>query len=287
MGTPAQQGTKLVQRFKRPGLFDREWGALLPEAYKKFWNEWRIKQPTAVHYIPKEGKFERNELTGEVKVIQNIPIPLKFPKEADEGIWGGEGIIKGFQKRNPLKRRVPHFWTPVLHRSVVHSVVLNKHMAVTVTDRTIDLIIESHGFDHYLLKTPACDLKSVLALKLKQNILLELSNGCPSLANEPEKQEEILKEYSKYLDQYTAEEIEWYGLTYKQACDKIKRETEAKEREQKLPHKIIFRQKLIEQLEQAGIAEAKGDLNSESTKNLQDATSWLSKMNPFSKKKET
>lgn len=49
--------------------FEKEPGSLLPEAYRKFWLEWKIAAPTAVHYIPKESKWERNEITGEVCVL--------------------------------------------------------------------------------------------------------------------------------------------------------------------------------------------------------------------------
>lgn len=109
-------------------------------------------KPAAVHYIPETGRYKRDELTGEVKPVQDIPIPLMFPKEHDDGIWGGEGVVKGFQKRDQFKRRVPHFWVPVLRRSVVYSEVLNQHISVTVTDRTMRLIHDNYGFDHYLLK---------------------------------------------------------------------------------------------------------------------------------------
>lgn len=68
-----------------------------------------------------------------------------------------------------------------------------------VTDRTIRLINDHYGFDHYLLKTPACDLISVLALKLKKQILIELLNGCPRYAHNPVKQKEIYDEYKTYL----------------------------------------------------------------------------------------
>lgn len=84
--------------------------------------------------------------------IQNISIPIKYPLEHNMGLWGGEGVIKGFQKRTSFKQRVPHFWVPVLKRSVVYSEILNKHMSVIVTERTIKLIHENYGFDHYLLK---------------------------------------------------------------------------------------------------------------------------------------
>lgn len=179
-------------------------------------------KPAAVHYIPQEGKWKRDDLTGEIQPIQNIPIPLKYPVEINEGLWGGEAVVKGmfsvdlcvndsyvseltllttsgFQKRDPQRRRVPHYWVPVLKRTVVKSEILNTHLSVTVTDRTINLINDHYGFDHYLLKTPACDLVSMLALKLKKQILIELMNGCPRYAYDPQKQKEVYEEYKTYL----------------------------------------------------------------------------------------
>ena len=32
--------------------------------------------------------------------VQNVPIPLMYPREADEGLWAGEGIISGFKKKD-------------------------------------------------------------------------------------------------------------------------------------------------------------------------------------------
>lgn len=67
-------------------------------------------------------------------------------------IWGGEGIVQGFQKKIWHQRGVPHFWVPTLKRSVVYSEVLDKYMSVIVTERAIELINTNYGFDHYLLK---------------------------------------------------------------------------------------------------------------------------------------
>lgn len=111
-----------------------------------------METPSPVHYIPKTARFERNELTGETLPVQNVPLPLKYPPEIHFGIWGGEAVVQGFQKRNPNKRRVPHFWVPHLKESVVHSTVLDRYMSVIVTDRTIQLIHKHKGFDKYLLE---------------------------------------------------------------------------------------------------------------------------------------
>jgi len=56
-----RQGVKLLNGWKRPGRFDKGLGAQLPEAYRKFWREWKLTTPAAVHYIPKEREWERDE----------------------------------------------------------------------------------------------------------------------------------------------------------------------------------------------------------------------------------
>lgn len=84
--------------------------------------------------------------------IQNIPIPLRYPKEYDTQLWGGEGVVQGFQKRDKDSRRVPHFWVPTLKRTVVYSEVLDTYISVVVTNRALQLIHSNYGFDHYLLK---------------------------------------------------------------------------------------------------------------------------------------
>ena len=254
MSAGTSQGANLLYGWRKLGRFETGLGPRLPAAYQKFWREWKSQRPAAVHYIPKEGKFERNEVTGIVTPIQNHHLPLKRVPEENYGIWGGEAIIQGFQKRNSYKRRVPHFWVPTLKRSVVRSEILNEFFSMTVTDRTIRMIFEHHGFDHYLLKTPACDLRSTLALKLKQRMLNDLLEGCPAWNENTQRKKEIKEEYEKYLDQYTPEEIEWYGLTWEEAIKKTRQIVDAEN--PIVPHKIIFRAKLIEQLRDVGIKEA-------------------------------
>ncbi|EDW03934.1 39S ribosomal protein L28, mitochondrial [Drosophila grimshawi] len=298
MSHATPQGVKLLNGFKRPNRFEKGLGAQLPDAYKKFWREWKLTKPAAVHYIPKESEWERDEVTHAIKPVQNIPLPLIDTPESHHGIWGGEAVIKGFQKRAQTKRRVPHFWVPTLRRSVVHSQVLNEYMSVVVTERTLEQIHECHGFDHYLLKNLACDLRSALALKIKRKVLKALQQGCPAWQAEPNHQQDMLKEYGPYLASYTPDEIDWYGHTYLEAIRKLQNQLRAAE--QVLPHKIEFRSKLIEQLREAGIPEAgkkesKGvianvehkDADIEALTKLESSpasSSWLSKINPFGKK---
>ncbi|XP_076273502.1 mitochondrial ribosomal protein L28 [Rhynchophorus ferrugineus] len=283
MASNAVQSVKKLGVFERKGLFDKGVGALLPEAYKKFYKEWKLTEPTAVHYIPEVGKWKRDDLTGEVVPIQNIPLPLLYPKEHNRQLWGGEAVIQGFQLRDKHRRRVPHFWFPVLKRSVVYSEVLNKFFSVIVTDRTIQLINANYGFDHYILKTPACDLKSLLALGLKRKILKELEAGCPSYKDDPVIQNQLAEKYNKYLEAYTSDEIDWYGFSFTEACNRIKKQME--EGQQKIAFKHMYRAELIDKLRAAKLEEAMGQSLKSNESGL-DPT-WLRKMIPFSKKKET
>lgn len=75
---------------------------------------------------------------------------MQLPKEVDEGLWGGEGVIKGFRKKDGP--RLPRWWTPRLTKVVVYSEILDKYMNVVVTERTVCLIDEAFGFDNYILK---------------------------------------------------------------------------------------------------------------------------------------
>ncbi|KAG5886496.1 hypothetical protein JTB14_014679 [Gonioctena quinquepunctata] len=283
----ASQSVKTLGLFHKPTIFDKGLGALLPEAYKKFYKEWKLTEPTAVHYIPESGKWKRDELTGEVSPVQNIPIPTFYPKEANTHIWGGEAVVQGFQVRAECRRRVPHFWVPILRRSVVYSEILDKYMSVIVTDRAINLINSNYGFDHYLLKTPACDLKSLLPLILKRKILQELDEGCPTYADRVEKQKDILKRYQGYLAAYTREEIEWYGYTFSQACKIMQERLDAENRAKIVPMKHLYRAQLLEKLKAASLNDPSINPDQIEVGDSSSSASWLQKMNPFGKKHET
>lgn len=243
------------------GLGDR-----LPEAYKKFYKEWRHQVPEPVYFKPKLGKWSLDEKTGAVTPVQNIPIPLKYPKTMKSGIWGGEAVVQGFKQSGKYKSRVPYFWTPTLKNTVVYSEVLNKYMSTTVTERAIDEINKNYGLDHYLLKTAACDLKTTLSLKIKRKILFALRDKT-LYPEDSVKQQAIFDKYKHYLNNYSHDEIEWYGLTFNEALLKMQEMDEINEKNE--PLKIKYRQQLIEDLKN----------NSEPTEAKE---SWLKKLNPFS-----
>lgn len=50
------QGANLLYGLRKSKKFTQGWGAQLPVAYKKFWDEWKNQQPAAVHYVPKNGR---------------------------------------------------------------------------------------------------------------------------------------------------------------------------------------------------------------------------------------
>lgn len=271
MATKVISPPSILYKYPRPNILSQEIFKGLPAEYIKFYEEWRLTTPSPVHYIPKEGKWERNPVTGEVRKVQNVPLPLKYPKEINDGIWGGETVVLGYQKRDPMRRRVPHFWFPRLRKSVVYSEILDKRMSTIVTNRTINQILDNHGFDHYILKTPAYDLMSLLALKLKRKMLFALMDRT-LYPDDPEKREKVYNKYKHYLEPYTREYLEWYGLSITEA--KIK--AEKLEEVQPVPLKQKYRLELVAKLKEEGL------LKEQSGENEQ-GKSWISKINPFSK----
>lgn len=273
-----------ILQFERPSEFSVGVAARLPEAYKRFWYEWKKQKPAPVHYIPEPGKWKCNPETGEVTPVQNVPIPLLFPNECHQGLWGGEGIVQGFQKRHPRRRRVPHYWFPTLHRTVIYSEILNKHMSTVMTQRALNLIHENYGLDHYILKTPACDLQSQLAFKLKRQMLLSVLKK-DFYPHDPVKREDVYNTYKKYVANYTEEEIEWYGFSMFEAIKKQMNLEEAMNKPQPLKH--VYRAELLAKLQAAGIDGVKAALEEhEGGLERQKSSSWLSKLNPFSSRKE-
>lgn len=64
-------------------------------------------QPTPVHWRPLGVRYRRNPRTGERERVQDVPVPVFLPRAADEGLWGGEGWIRGFRYANNDKVRLP------------------------------------------------------------------------------------------------------------------------------------------------------------------------------------
>lgn len=123
-------------------------------------------------------------------ILQDYPIIGIHPPEADNGLWGGETVVKGYVQSRPFTRKkvgsvtqnfemslgvvpnykfifqvlprhwIPHFFFPHLKNVVTYSEVLDKHMKITMTERTCRLIDQHFGLDLYLLETPEIDIAS-------------------------------------------------------------------------------------------------------------------------------
>lgn len=244
----------------------------MPEHYQRYLYELQHKHPKPVHFIPEPGKFKKDPVTGEIKRVENRPIPLIFPYECNKGLWGGEAVIKGYQKRHPLRQRVPHWWVPVLKRAVIYSEILDKHLSVVVTERTLDLIDEAYGLDYYILKTHPVDLRSQLGMDMKRNMLLTLVRR-EMYPDDPEKQERIYKKYKEFI--IPEEEAEWCGLSI---LDAVKKQQSVEEEQNKpVALKIKYRAELIEMLKER---KSKTEDQIPESKN---SSNWLNKLNPFGK----
>lgn len=218
----------------------------LPEAYKNFYREWKYKEKIPVHYISNNNIYEKND-DGQTVPVQNVPLPLLYTTQMENGIWGGEWIVQGFRKKHPKKPKVPKFWMPKLLNGVIYSEVLNKHMRTVITPRAIELINEHYGLDNYLLKSPACDLATLLSLKLKRKILHALYYKTLYPENE-EQRTEVYDRYKRYLENYTEEDIIWYGLTIDEAHRKMGGMIQVEKENSIVPLKHKFRKEFVEKL---------------------------------------
>lgn len=249
--------TSMVRKYLQPrpqatildcGIYKK-----LPEEYKKFYREWKLTTPKPVHYIPREGTFYKDEETGQVRPVQNVPIPLSESNLEDDGIWGGEAIIDGYFRKFLGVHRihdlgpVPKFYYPRPYKTVIYSEVLNKHMICDLTARAQILINNHFGLDYYLLETRACDLRNLLAVKLKRKILQALRDKT-LYPDDEQKRAEVYDKYKKFLDDYTSTEIDWYGLTLKEARIKMAGENIRLNEIPKEPLKHQYRREFIEEL---------------------------------------
>lgn len=85
------------------------------------------------------------------KRFQNVPIPVLYPDQMHEGLWGGEGVIEGLVKKGKYRCPVPRFWVPNFYKTVVYSEILDKYLSIVVTERALELIDQHSGLDSYLL----------------------------------------------------------------------------------------------------------------------------------------
>ncbi|NXX95119.1 RM28 protein, partial [Centropus bengalensis] len=177
--------------------------------------------PTPVHWRPRDPRPRWDPHTGRRLRLQDVPVAPFLPPAADQGLWGGEGWVRGYRyaRNDKLCPRLPKVWKPQLFERQFYSEILDATLTITVTMRTLDLIDEAYGFDFYILKTPKADLCSKLGMDLKRTMLLRLARRDPKLhPDDPARREAIYNKYQEFA--IPEEEAEWVGLSLEEAIEK-------------------------------------------------------------------
>lgn len=223
-----RKGTWINQWRAAPYLYQwsREEEKILPCHYKERCIEFMTQDPEPVHWRPDPTPYRLDEDSGERIPVVNAPIPVVYPKECNNGLWGGEGIIFGYYKKTDPKRKdklptLPRIWKPLLKKRVLYSEILDRWMAITTTLRALYLIDESFGLDYYILKTHEVDLCSRLGMTLKREMLLALAQKSLYPDN-PVKREKVYNKFKDFV--IPAKEAEWVGLSIPEAVEKAKKE---------------------------------------------------------------
>lgn len=185
----------------------------LPKPYLDYLEQSRAPRER-VHDSPPETKYldyNQDHETGYVYRVPDQPIHVVHPPNSDKGLWGGLGMVEGFHKPKRLKPRIARVWYPNIEKHTFYSDILDTHINVEVTERTLRLIDENLGFDFYILNTPVQDLVSELGRRLKHKMLVALAK---------EKREQILDKYKDHIR--PLDEVVWYGLKEHEALTKFK-----------------------------------------------------------------
>ncbi|KAK6760071.1 hypothetical protein RB195_021548 [Necator americanus] len=209
----------------------------LPEHYcKRYWDN-LLRDATPVHYRPPTSRLYWDPVRKVEVEAENYPLLVLHPSEADEGLWGGEGVVKGWKESRPYTKKkvlprhwVPRLYFPALKNSVLYSEILDKHMTITVTERTMRLIDQHFGLDYYILRTPEIDLASKLGNRLVY-------------VNDEERHNFIRQKYAEFV--IPEEEADWIGLDLNEAARK---QQELEERRIPEPLKFKFERDLVARL---------------------------------------
>ncbi|CAI5693648.1 unnamed protein product [Oreochromis niloticus] len=216
--------------------------ARLPKHYLKSLEQ---KAPTPVHWRPLGVQYRANPKTGLKERVQDVPVPIYYPPESQDGLWGGEGWISGYRYANndKMSTRLRKTWKPQVFKRELYSEILDHKFIIPVTAHTLDLIDAAYGFDYYILKTQKEDLNSKLGMDLKRAMLLRLARKNTELyPNDPVKREKVYEKYKQF--EVPEEEAEWVGLSLEEAVEK-QRQLEHKEPE---PMFKVCVDKLVEEL---------------------------------------
>ncbi|VDO71210.1 unnamed protein product [Heligmosomoides polygyrus] len=232
--------------------------------------------PRAVVTWDKAERIRRNEeiWANPDSIVHRLPehyckrywdnLLLIYPPEADKGLWGGEGVVKGWKESRPYTKKkvlprqwIPRLYFPALKKQVLYSEILDKHMEITVTERTLRLIDQNFGLDYYILRTPEIDLASKLGNRLKREMLLTLAMGNYYPGDE-ERQNYIKQKHVHRITLFHVririayaefviplEEADWVGLDLNEAARK---QQEIEEQRLAEPLKYKLERELVERL---------------------------------------
>lgn len=191
----------------------------LPAQYLKYYEE--LQKPEArVHDSAPETKYldyNQDPESGFIYRVPDQPIPVFRPEQSQVGLWGGVGCVKGFSKPKFNKPRHTNFWAPTLERHLLYSDILDIHIDVVVTKRTLELIDHYHGLDSYILSTRDQDLHSKLGVSLKHKMMVALAKQDYHHQDET-KRKYVTEKYKNFV--MPLEEAEWHGLSVYQAIIK-------------------------------------------------------------------
>jgi len=185
---------------------------------------------------------------GKPQRVENISIYLKYCKEADESLWGGETIIEGFRYpgNGRRKKRLEYKWYPTNFERTFYSEILDRNITTSVTPRTLDLIDDSFGFDFFILKTHVKILRK-FGSSLKREMLMKLANKDTDLyPYDLEKQEKIYKKYEKHV--VDLDQASWTGLTLYEAMKKQYEIEKSKGFHSSKPLLEVYKEELIKKL---------------------------------------
>ncbi|KAG7478835.1 39S ribosomal L28, mitochondrial [Solea senegalensis] len=230
--------------------------ARLPKHYLK---SLEPKEPPAVHWRPLGVKYRANPKTGLKERVQDVPVPIFYPPQSQDGLWGGEGWISGFRYANndKMSNRLKKTWRPQLFKRELYSEILDHKFTITVTARTLDLIDAAYGFDFYILKSPKEVLNSKLGMDLKRAMLLRLVRRNTELyPSDAVKRQKVYDKYKQF--EIPEEEAEWVGLSLEEAVEKQK-QLEHKEPEPlfKVCVEELVEELLVQKLSEPHITEKK------------------------------
>ncbi|XP_074594374.1 mitochondrial ribosomal protein L28 [Brevipalpus obovatus] len=250
-----------MQSFPR-GWLKNPWTRMLPDHYLRHRLELMRTPSTRVHDDPNPGTLLDYKITDpdtlRIERVADVPIRPDPLEAANQGLFAGEGLVKGFKlPRKKLHERaghrVPDIWVPNIFRATFYSEVLDKYLSIIVTEHALKMIDELYGIDHYILRTPIQDLQSDLALQLRRKMLIALATKSfhPS---DPEKARIV---YDSYKDcEIPLQEAEWIGLSWSQAIEKQQKLNFQSYEDQ--PMKIRLAKELLERLDELKV---KGQLS--------------------------